>query len=698
MGQLGDGGKALHVHAAGFDRARHRRADRALLLFELRGERARHRSRRQLSGVNRQVQIVGIARPGQLGTHVFQNLGSHQLAHRELALPEVLLQHVVAVLQRLAALQNPEVVADLASGAAGGGKIQPVAAGRAALVGDDLDHVAVLEFVAQRDDRAVDPRPDGGVADAAVDVVGEIHRGRALRQTDGVAPGREHEHPPAQDVVFHRVHEVRGVGEILLKLAHLREPVLALLLGQRAALLVHPVGRHPELGHHMHPPRADLHLDRLPALADDGGVQALVTVGLGHRDVVLEAPRNRRPHAVDDAQRVVADPLLAGFLGALLLAALGSVDRLGRQDQANGQQIENLLQRLAFLLHLVVNAPEVLAAPGDVLFLDPFRQLDVVGQLGAQLLDGLQDVGFPLFLAGAQAALQVAVGVGVEVLEAEVFEFPFDLPDAEPVGQRREDLQRLAGDALLLFRLHRGQGAHVVQSVGQLDDDDADIAGHGDQHLAQVLGLLVLQVGAQLGQFADLGLALHDPPHVRAELRLDHGEGHAFHVFYRVVEKARRDGVGVQAQLRQDVRHRHRMGDVRLAALAVDPLVGVAGKGVSGFEFVPFFWRALRDQRAEEFHAVHAPQHSESLERRLSPVALPPAAAKTGYFTKNAPHRVSGGERDMKRMEVRKWSGSAPDAHGHGNRLRLPAGVPERFAQPLDEFLEAHTRSLNFAR
>jgi hypothetical protein len=66
----------------------------------------------------------------------------------------------------------------------------------------------------------------------------------------------------------------------------------------------------------------------------------------------------------------------------------------------------------------------------------------------------------------------------------------------------------------LLLRGHVLQGAEVVQAVRQLDDDDAHVLRHGDEHLAEVLGplLLPLEVG-ELVELADLGLPLHDAAH-----------------------------------------------------------------------------------------------------------------------------------------------------------------------------------------
>ena len=87
---------------------------------------------------------------------------------------------------------------------------------------------------------------------------------------------------------------------------------------------------------------------------------------------------------------------------------------------------------------------------------------------------------------------QRLVGLGLEHLEGQVLELPLDLPDAQALGERRVDLGGLARDAQLLVDGQRAQRAHVVQPVGELDEDDADVLRHGQEHLADVLGLLLL--------------------------------------------------------------------------------------------------------------------------------------------------------------------------------------------------------------
>jgi hypothetical protein len=61
--------------------------------------------------------------------------------------------------------------------------------------------------------------------------------------------------------------------------------------------------------------------------------------------------------------------------------------------------------------------------------------------------------------------------------------------------------------------------AHVVQPVGELDQQHADVARHGEQELAQVLGrALVLGLGLDLGELGD---PVDQAGDVGAEMLLD---------------------------------------------------------------------------------------------------------------------------------------------------------------------------------
>jgi hypothetical protein len=75
--------------------------------------------------------------------------------------------------------------------------------------------------------------------------------------------------------------------------------------------------------------------------------------------------------------------------------------------------------------------------------------------------------------------------------EREFLQFLEEAVQPEAVRDRRVDVDRLARDARPLRGMHRIERAHVVQAVGELDQDDPDIASHRQHHLAEVLGLRV---------------------------------------------------------------------------------------------------------------------------------------------------------------------------------------------------------------
>ncbi len=111
--------------------------------------------------------------------------------------------------------------------------------------------------------------------------------------------------------------------------------------------------------------------------------------------------------------------------------------------------------------------------------------------------------------------------------------------------ERRVDVEGFARDGLLALGREMLERAHVVQAVGELDDDDADVADHGEEHLADVLSLAVFAVGEL--DFVELGDAFDDVRDLLAEFAVDvfGGDGG---VFDRVMQQACGDGGGVHLQ------------------------------------------------------------------------------------------------------------------------------------------------------
>ncbi len=148
---------------------------------------------------------------------------------------------------------------------------------------------------------------------------------------------------------------------------------------------------------------------------------------------------------------------------------------------------------------------------------------------------------------------------------------------AQAIGQRGIDIHGFLGDTALLVRTHELQGAHIVQAVGQLDEEHAHVLVHGQDHLADVLGLLLFL--AVKGEHADLGHAVHNVGHVFAKGLVqvfDSGLG----VLHRVMQEPCGHGSAVQAHVGQRIGCGQGVGEVGLSGLTGLARVGGGGKDV----------------------------------------------------------------------------------------------------------------------
>ncbi len=65
---------------------------------------------------------------------------------------------------------------------------------------------------------------------------------------------------------------------------------------------------------------------------------------------------------------------------------------------------------------------------------------------------------------------EVVIALRVDVREGEVGEFDAETTHVEAVGKRGEDFQSFGGDFLLFVGRESGEGAGVVEAVGEFDD------------------------------------------------------------------------------------------------------------------------------------------------------------------------------------------------------------------------------------
>ena len=75
------------------------------------------------------------------------------------------------------------------------------------------------------------------------------------------------------------------------------------------------------------------------------------------------------------------------------------------------------------------------------------------------------------------------------------------------MGNRCINFHDLQGLITAVLFLHALNGTHIVQTVGQLDDNDTDILCHSDQHFTDIFRLLFLTGGIRY--FTEFGNAVN---------------------------------------------------------------------------------------------------------------------------------------------------------------------------------------------
>ncbi|MNK59060.1 hypothetical protein D3C87_781590 [compost metagenome] len=325
----------------------------------------------------------------------------------------------------------------------------------------------------------------------------------------------------------------------------------------RFAALVEPMRRHARFGRAVHFLRADLEFHGRAVGADDGRMQRLVAVQLADRNVILELSRHGLVQAVQGAQGHVTVGKAA-------------------HHHAEAVHVQHLRERQMLAAHLFIDVVQGLFAACDVGL--EFGH----GQGAFHRFHDLVDHFAPVAARRLDCFRQGAVAHRVQVRERQVLQLVVDVVQAEAVRDRHVHFHGLAGDAALFRRRHEVQGAHIVQAVGQLDEDHAHVGRHGQQHLAEVFRLrfdLALEFDLfQLRQAVD---QMRD----RCAEALDQFILLDVLVFHHVMQQGGHDGLRVELPVGADFGDGDRMRDIRLARAAHLAQVHFVGEAVGFLDF-----------------------------------------------------------------------------------------------------------------
>ncbi len=150
--------------------------------------------------------------------------------------------------------------------------------------------------------------------------------------------------------------------------------------------------------------------------------------------------------------------------------------------------------------------------------------------------------------------------------------------------QRGVQVPGFGGNALLTVNREELQRPHIMQTVRELDQDDAGVLGNGQQQLAIVLDLPVLRRVER--QVADLRQAIDDLGDFLTELGLDVVNGDR-RIFDDVVNQPARDGRRIQLKVHEDLRDFDAMRDVLVPRESLLAYVRLLAEPIGAREQLP---------------------------------------------------------------------------------------------------------------
>ena len=150
----------------------------------------------------------------------------------------------------------------------------------------------------------------------------------------------------------------------------------------------------------------------------------------------------------------------------------------GVYDDTQCKNVINLIQSLILVFHLFVDAVIMFHTAADF-------AVDIsVSHMALDFrIDGLDKLVARL-IGKCDFFLKILECFRLQITECQVIQLYFDSGDTETVRKRCVDLDRLSGFFFLFLRFHILERAHIVQTVGQFDQDYTDILRHRQEHFS----------------------------------------------------------------------------------------------------------------------------------------------------------------------------------------------------------------------
>ncbi len=279
----------------------------------------------------------------------------------------------------------------------------------------------------------------------------------------------------------------------------------------------------------------------------------MVHIGLGHGYIVLESTGHRLEKFMHEPQHRVA-----------------VLHRIHYEPY--GKKVIYLIEGSVLGGHLSINAVKMLCSAFDFGFDTHFQGFAP---------HNLDDVLY-IFLAFSAFFCdlfhKIIIALFVYIAKAQIFKLPFDLMDTKPVCKGGIDFQGFPCFLLLLLLGHEFQCSHIVQPVSQLDDDHADILGHSQEHLSEILCLNLLLCG--IGNFGQLGHAVHKFSYLLPKFGPHLLNAHSG-ILNRIMKYTCSNGSCIHLKFSKNDANLQRMDDIWVTGNPFLTLVSIPGKLIS---------------------------------------------------------------------------------------------------------------------